>query len=336
MGVWQSLKDAFYDNIRGLFFSDVFLCFNYDHDIFMSRAERLKWKKTREVVDKIYPVKNGLVTIRALKDASDFFTTYPFTYLCGMPKSTEQGMCKKTDLERHLPPETTYKDLIILEIDGYCFFITKRALEQEVNTFNSDLREFDYLFSPFLLMYSFIKPMLEDNIVIYATLEHARFFVMVSNQKEICYSKYYHFETYVKLGLQMQQEDKEAYEREEYKLQSFLKSIEANLMNMDFGQPVSTKEQPSDDPETLVDNMLHVNSIVQFLQESIKAVYDDPSCRVNDFIEKVVILNTYEISHQLIETLAEEIMLDVVNIPMSLTERMSILAKKEQYRETEL
>ncbi|BDR28355.1 ATP-dependent nuclease subunit B [Helicobacter suis HS1] len=68
-----------------------------------------------------------------------------------------------------------------MKLTGYCFFITKRALEQEVNTFNSDLREFDYLFFPFLLMYSFIKPMLEDNIVIYATLEHARFFVMVSN-----------------------------------------------------------------------------------------------------------------------------------------------------------
>ncbi|WP_240328737.1 hypothetical protein [Helicobacter suis] len=335
MGVWQSLKDAFYDNVRALFFSDVFLCFNYDSDIFLSRIERIKWKQTREIIDRVYPVKNGLVTIRALKDASDFFTTYPFSYLCGMPKSTEQGMCKKTDLERHLPPETTPKDLVILEIDNYYFFITKRALEQEVNTFNSDLREFDYLFSPFLLMYSFIKPMLEDNIVIYAILEHARFLVMVSNQKEICYSKFYHFEKDAKLGLQMQQEDKEAYEREEHKLQSFLKSIEANLMNMDFGQPVS-KEQPTDDPETLVDNMLHATNIVQFLQESIKAVYDDPSCHVNDFIEKVVILNTYEISHQLIETLAEETMLDVVSIPMSLTEQMSILAKKEQYRETEL
>ncbi|WP_163499361.1 hypothetical protein [Helicobacter suis] len=335
MGMWQSLKNAFYDNIRALFFSDVFLCFNYDSDIFLSRIERIKWKKTREVINKVYSVKNGLVTIRALKDASDFFTTYPFSYLCGMPKSEEQGMCKKTDLERHLPPQTTYKDLVILEIDGYCFFITKKALEQEVNTFNSDLREFDYLFSPFLLMYSFIKPMLEDNIVIYATLEHARFFVMISNKKEICYSKYYRFETSATLGLQMQQEDKEIYEREEHKLQSFLKSIEANLMNMDFGQPAA-KDQPSEDPEMLVDNMLHVNDIVRFLQESIKAVYDDPSCHIDDFIEKVVILNTYEISHQLIEALRDEIMLDVINVPMSLVEQMGILAKKEQNREVQL
>ncbi|CCF81796.1 hypothetical protein HBZS_122470 [Helicobacter bizzozeronii CCUG 35545] len=88
------------------------------------------------------------------------------------------------------------------------------------------------------------------------------------------------------------------------------------------------------DPKSLVDSMVHVADIVKFLQESMKVVYDHHL--VKDFIEKVWILNTYQISPKMLEILQDELMLDIVQMPISLVEQMSILAKKEYYHEVQL
>ncbi|GMB94012.1 hypothetical protein NHP21011_01030 [Helicobacter heilmannii] len=337
MGVFSFFKTVFHDSVRSLLFSDVFICFNLDHEVLLGRAERLKWRKTREIVNKAYPVKDGMVPIKAVKDTRDFTSVYPFSYICGMSKSTDQGMCKKSELEQHIPQGMRKKDLILLDVDDYYFYIPKQSLEQDRKTFSLTMQKTDYIFSPFLLMYSFIKPMLEDEVAVYMLLEHARLFVMVSNHRDICYSKFYPLEI-VKTDFEVQvQEDQASYEHEEQVLQSFLKSIESNLMHMDFNFESSpAEEQTTQDPRALVDNMFHATDIVKHLQESIRAAYDNPSNHIEDFIQKVWVLHTYEISYQLIDVLKDELMLEVVHIPVSLVEQMGVLAKKEHYHEAQL
>ncbi|BCZ19268.1 hypothetical protein NHP190012_09100 [Helicobacter sp. NHP19-012] len=336
MGVFSFFKTVFHDSVRSLLFSDVFICFNLDHEVLLGRAERLKWRKTREIVNKAYPVKDGMIPIKAVKDTRDFTSVYPFSYICGMSKSTDQGMCKKSELEQHIPQGLRRKDLVVLEVDDYCFYIPKQSLESDRKTFSLAFKV-DYIFSPFLLMYSFIKPMLEEEVAVYALLEHSRLFVMVNNCKSICYSKFYPLEVIeADYGVQMQ-EDQVGYEHEEHVLQSFLKSIEANLMQMDFNfESPPPKEKSNQDPKALVDNMFHASDIIKYLEESIKTAYENPNYRVEDFVQKVWVLHTYEISYQLIDALKDELMLEVVHIPMSLVEQMGILAKKEQYNEVQL
>ncbi|BEG56956.1 hypothetical protein NHP21005_06440 [Helicobacter sp. NHP21005] len=337
MGVFSFCRGVFYDGVRSLFFSDVFICFNLDHEVLLGRVERLRWRKTKEIVNKAYPVKNGMIPIRAMKDTRDFVMTYPFSYMCGMAKSVDQGMCKKSELEQHIPQGVRKKDLIILEVDDYYFYIPKQSLEQDRKIFSLTMQKIDYIFSPFLLMYSFIKPMLEDDVVVYALLEHARLHIMVSNHGDICYSKFYPLETVkTDFGVQVQ-EDQAGYEHEEHVLQSFLKSIEANLMHMDFnfGSP-PPEDESNQDPKMLVDDMFRVSDIGKHLQESIKTAYDSPNYHIEDFVQKVWVLHTYEISYQIIDILKDDLMLDVYHAPISLVEQMGILAKKELYNEVQL
>ncbi|BDQ28472.1 hypothetical protein [Helicobacter ailurogastricus] len=340
MGAFSFLKGIFYDSTRAAFFSDVFICFNLDHETLLGRMERLRWRRTREIINKVYPVKNGKIPIRAMKDVRDFVNIYPFSYLCAMAKSADQGMCKKSELEQNIPKGLRKKDLIVLEIDGYCFYIPKQSLEQDRRIFGMTMQKIDYIFSPFLLMYSFIKPILEDGVAVYALLEHARLFVMVSNHRDICYSKFYPLErTLSDADLEVQTQDiqQESYKHEEEMLQSFLKSIETNLIHMDTNAPSQpVEEESTQDPKALVDSMIHATDIIKYLQESIKTAYDNPNYHIEDFIQKVWVLYTYEISYQLIDVLEDELMLEIEHAPMSLVERMSILAKKEQYNEAEL
>ncbi|WP_104641497.1 hypothetical protein [Helicobacter bizzozeronii] len=337
MGLWSFFRDIFYDRIRFFFFSNVFICLNLDHETLQVYIERLKRKKVLDVTNKAYPVKDGLIPIKVLKNAREYLQLYPFCYLCGMSKSTDQGMCKKEELEKHLAG-VRKKDVVLLEVDQYYFFILKHSLKQDLDRFNSVMPYIDYIFSPFLILYACIKPTLENNVAIYGLLEHSRLCVMVSNHKEICYSKWYALEI-IKEHLEVQGKEKEEeYEKEEALLKSFLSSIEANLMHIDPNfQDGSQKESATpdmQDPKSLVDSMVHVADIVKFLQESMKVVYDHHL--VKDFIEKVWILNTYQISPKMLEILQDELMLDIVQMPISLVEQMSILAKKEYYHEVQL
>ncbi|WP_260320660.1 hypothetical protein [Helicobacter gastrocanis] len=283
-------------------------------------------------------MKNSMIPIKALKDTRDYVNIYPFSYMCGMAKSVDQGMCRKSELEQHIPQGMRKKDLIILEVDDYCFYIPKQSLEQDRKIFNLTMQKIDYIFSPFLLMYSFIKPMLEDGVVVYALLEHARLHVMVSNRGDICYSKFYPLET-VKTDFEVQtQEDNEDYKHEEQLLQSFLKSIETNLMQMDFSSPEKPiiEEKPVEDPKALVDSILHVPDIAKHLQECIQTCYSNPVYNIVDFVEKIYLLHTYGVSKQLIDMLQDEMMLNVLHTPVSLLEQMGVLAKKELYNEVQL
>lgn len=338
MGLWRFFKGIFYDRIKFFFFSNVFICLNLDHEALQVHIERLKRKKSLGVTNKVYPVKNGLVPIKVLKDAREFMQTYPFSYFCGMSKSMDQGMCKKDQLERHLGPGIHKEDLVLLEVDQYYFFIPKWALKHDIERFNSILPIIDYVFSPFLLLYGCIKPIMEDNAAIYGLLEHSRFCVMVSHHREICYSKWYAMEIDEENFDIQNKEVEEDYEREEALLKSFLSSIEANLMHMDpdFHENANKEEKSpsSQDPKALVDNMVHVSDIVKFLQESVKTAYDN--YLVGDFIEKVWILNTYRISPKMLEILQDELMLEIVHMPISIVEQINILAKKEHYHEAQL
>ncbi|WP_104750478.1 hypothetical protein [Helicobacter cynogastricus] len=327
------LKSIFYDSIRELFFSDVFISFNLDHEILTGRVEHLKRGKVLEVINRAYAVKDGVIPVKALKDARDFIRTYPFSYLCGMAKSIDQGVCKKEHLEIYAP--VPKKELVVLEVDNHCFFIPKTSLKQDSKNFQVVLQKVDYLFSPFLLMYGYIHPMREEGAILYAMLEHSRVCVIVMQRKEVCYSKCHHLETHKNLSTATH-ETQEDYEQEEALLKSFLNSMEANLASMDTidGNSSTNSQSAPDlqDPRSLIEDMAHVSDIVEILQESLKIVYERPRYPLEDFVEKVCILNTYQLNPHMVEILRDELMLEVVSIPISITEQLSIFAKREQYK----
>ncbi|WP_104727820.1 hypothetical protein [Helicobacter felis] len=326
------LKSIFYDSIKELFFSDVFIAFNLDHETLTGRVEHLKRGKVLEVINKAYAVKDGVVPVKALKDVRDFMRTYPFSYLCGMAKSVDQGVCKKEHLDIYAP--TPKKELVILEVDNHYFFIPKTSLKKDIKNFRMVLQKVDYLFSPFLLMYGYIHPMREEGAILYAMLEHSRICVIVMQHKKVCYSKCHHLEIHKSLSTATH-ETQEDYEQEEALLKSFLSSMEANLASMDTmdGNSSASQSAPDlQDPKTLIEDMAHVSDIVAILQESLKTVYERPRYPLEDFVEKVCILNTYQLNPHMVEILRDELMLEVVNIPISIAEQLNIFAKREQYR----
>ncbi|MFC3847061.1 hypothetical protein ACFOPX_00725 [Helicobacter baculiformis] len=332
-------KIFFYDTLKEWFFSNVFICFNLDHEMLVGRIEHLKRGKTLEVINKAYAVKNGIIPIKALKDARDFVRAYPFTYLCGMAKSLDQGVCKKEYLEHYAP--VPKKELVILEVDRHCFFIPKSSLQEDLANFKIVLQEMDYLFSPFLLMYGCIQPVLEEGAILYAMLEHSRLCVIIMHHKQICYGKFYHLEVHESLHV-ASQETQEDYEQEEALLKSFLSSMEANLAQMDNTanefqkKPPLDSEIPADiqDPKMFIEDMGHVSDITRLIQESLKDAYQHPIHPLQDFVEKVCILNTYQINKRMLEVLQNELMLEVSHMPISIVEQISIFAKREQYNDT--
>ncbi|WP_104695999.1 hypothetical protein [Helicobacter salomonis] len=334
--MWRAFKAIFYDTIKEWFFSDVFICFNLDREMLAGRVEHFKRGKTLEVVNRIYAVKNGVIPIKALKDAQDFTRIYPFSYLCGMAKSLDQGVCKKEYLEHYAP--VPKKELVVLEVDQYYFFIPKKSLKEDIQAFENTLFKADYIFSPFLLMYGYIRSILAEEATLYAMLEYSRLSVLITHHKRICHSKCYLLKIPEVLSAPTQ-EPQGDYEQEEALLKSLLSSMEADLTHMDAAtQGLQDKSGLDSEisPEVqemhamLEEDLACVPDIVECLQESLKMVYTHPMHPLEDFVEKVCILNTYQVGPRMLAKLQEGLMLDVSCMPISVVEQLSIFARREQ------
>ncbi|WP_120943740.1 MULTISPECIES: hypothetical protein [Helicobacter] len=332
--MWRAIKGMFYDTIKELFFSDVFICFNVDHEILVGRVEHLKRGKTLEVVNKVYALKNGVIPIKALKDARNFTRIYPFSYLCGMAKSLDQGVCPKEHLEHYAP--VPKKELVFLEIDQHYFFIPKKSLKEEIAFFESALFKADYIFSPFLLMYGCIRPNLQECATLYAMLEYSRLCVLITHHKKICYAQCYNLKIPEHLSVDTK-EEQEDYAQEEVFLKSLLSSMEANLTHMgdtaQMHEQIPGENTPSSSAQEiklLEEEKATLGEIVRLLQDSLKQAYKHPVYPLEDFVEQAYILNTYQVGSRMLEKLQDELMLEVSCIPISVVEQLSLFARREQ------
>ncbi|WP_121021051.1 hypothetical protein [Helicobacter vulpis] len=334
--MWRAFKAIFYDTLKEFFFSDVFICFNVDHEMLVGRVEHLKRGKTLEVVNKVYAIKDGVIPIKALKDARNFTRVYPFSYLCGMAKSLDQGVCKKEHLEHYAP--VPKKDLVFLEIDQHYFFIPKKSLKEEIAAFESALFKADYLFSPFLLMYGYIRPNLQESATLYAMLEHSRLCVLITHRKKICYAQCYNLKIPEHLGSADAKEEQEDYVQDEVFLKSLLSSMEANLTHMNDTAQEMHDQIPGDttpplsaqESKLLEEEKASISEVIGLLQESLKQAYKHPLYPLEDFVEKACILNTYQLGPRMVEKLQDELMIEVSCVPISVVEQLSIFAQREQ------
>lgn len=316
----KGLKKAFKER----FCSQVYISFNVDHNLLSAQILRVKNHRIKEKFFKTFETKvetkNGEVPIQALKIARSYSQKYPYTYFSAMSKAKEV-LCEKQAFEE-LKKEN-YPACAINQ--KYCVYVESKDFLKDFKRFK--IQDVDFLFSPFSLIYDFVRDHLENKPLLYLLLERSRFYFLIADKKEIFLAKSVFLEEQPEEFIESKEEDSMGMDNEAVDL--FLSEIQEDIDSLEEAMGLDSSKdskEKNEDAYSLIEGMTNIPLIAGVLQEGLRSVYHS---REIDFVEKVVVLDSCQIHHKALMHLQETLMIEVDRLDFSLVERLNILARME-------
>ncbi|WP_300743985.1 hypothetical protein, partial [uncultured Helicobacter sp.] len=269
---------------------------------------------------------------------------YPFTYLSAMSKTYNQGLAncsKKGDLIKFGVNSKTSR--IVEMPNQWLFYIQNLAVDENRVKFIRALG-LDLLFSPFMLVYEHIKNQLVNKIKLYVLQERASMTLFVADKKGV------YFGGFFMIGGELEQSDDDNSSMTEvhsFKELSELDSILGSLDELneigeleDLDEELIRKEFAPDEVDSqkqqeaemsrleALRDLARASNAAEILKNSISEFYSNPIYNAQ-FIETIVILDTYGITKQALDHIRQSLMIDVKVLPLNIPEALIRLAKAE-------
>ncbi|AFI05492.1 hypothetical protein [Helicobacter cetorum] len=319
--MFQGLGRIFKDN----FCSQVYISFNVDHNVSSIQVIRIKNHNVKENFLKTFETKNGEVPIQILKIARTYGQKYPYTYFSAMSKAKEV-LCNK-EVFQQLKQENPKEEYRVCEVNQkYCAYVEPKDFLRDFKRFK--IQDIDFLFSPFSLIYCFVRDSLESKPLLYLLMERSRFYFLIADKKEIFLAKSVFLEEQPEEFVPSQEEDSMEISNEAMNM--FLSEIQEDIDNleeaMNLDSDKESMEKAQEDAYSLIAGMTNIPIVADVLQESLRSVYNS---RDMDFVEKVVLLDSCQIHQKALLYLQEYLMMEVSKLSFSLVEQLNILARME-------
>ncbi|WRC33452.1 hypothetical protein KVD89_01495 [Helicobacter pylori] len=318
----KGLKKAFKER----FCSQVYISFNVDHNLLSAQILRVKNHRIKEKFFKTFETKvetkNGEVPIQALKIARTYSQKYPYTYFSAMSKAKEV-LCEKQAFEQIKRENQDYQACEVNQ--KYCVYVESKDFLKDFKRFK--IQDVDFLFSPFSLIYDFVRDSLEEKPLLYLLLERSRFYFLIADKKEIFLAKSVFLEEQPEEFIESKEEDSMEMDNEAVDL--FLSEIQEDIDSLEEAIGLDSSKDNSEkneDAYNLIEGMTNIPLIAGVLQEGLCSVYHS---RDIDFVEKVVVLDSCQIHQKALMHLQETLMIEVDRLDFSLVERLNILARME-------
>ncbi|WP_301065726.1 hypothetical protein, partial [uncultured Helicobacter sp.] len=202
----------------------------------------------------------------------------------------------------------------------------------------------DLLFSPFMLVYEHIKNQLGNKIKLYVLQERASMTLFVADKKGV------YFGGFFMIGGELEQSDDDNSSMTEvhsFKELSELDSILGSLDELneigeleDLDEELIRKEFAPDEVDSqkqqeaemsrleALRDLARASNAAEILKNSISEFYSNPIYNAQ-FIETIVILDTYGITKQALDHIRQSLMIDVKVLPLNIPEALIRLAKAE-------
>ncbi|MGL2855336.1 hypothetical protein ACQKAD_03990 [Helicobacter pylori] len=319
----KGLKKAFKER----FCSQVYISFNVDHNLLSAQVLRVKNHRIKEKFFKTFETKvetkNGEVPIQALKIARTYSQKYSYTYFSAMSKAKEI-LCEKQAFEQIKQENQDYQACEVNQ--KYCVYVESKDFLKDFKRFK--IQDVDFLFSPFSLIYDFVRDNLENKPLLYLLLERSRFYFLIADKKEIFLAKSVFLEEQPEEFIESKEEDSMGMSNEAVNL--FLSEIQEDIDSLEeaigLDSSKDNSEKITEDAYSLIEGMTNIPLIADVLQEGLRGVYHS---REIDFVEKVVVLDSCQIHQKALMHLQETLMIEVDRLDFSLVERLNVLARME-------
>ncbi len=298
----------------------------------------------KKTFSKEFRIADKELPIEAAKIIKDYKRRYPFTYLSAMSKTYNQGLAncrKKGDLIKF---GVNAKTSHIVEMPNqWLFYIQNLAIDENRVKFIRALG-LDYLFSPFALIYENVKNKLTLGIKLYVLQERGSITLFIANRKGV------YFGGFFMVGGELEQSDKdntpiaEMHSLEELSsLDSILGStdelneigalenLDESLIRKEFA-PDEVDSQEAQEAEISrlegLKDLARASNAAEILKNSINEFYSNPIYNAQ-FIESIVLLDTYGMTEQAIEHIRNALMIDLQVLTLNVPDALIELAKAE-------
>ena len=261
----------------------------------------IKNKRVKNTISKEFKIVDKELPMEAAKLIKDYKRKYPFTYLSAMSKTYNQGLAncaKKGDLIKFgINAKTSH---IIEMPNQWLFYIQNLAIDENRVKFIRALG-LDYLFSPFVVMYENIKTQLKTSINLYVLQERGSMTLFVANKKGV------YFGGFFMVGGELEQNDDDKNSMKEVHSLQELSELDSILGSLDELNEIGELEG---------------------LAEAHNEFYSNPIYNAQ-FIESIIILDTYGMTEQAIEHIRNALMLNLEVRPLDIPDALIKLAQQE-------
>ncbi|NPA11478.1 MAG: hypothetical protein GXO62_04475 [Epsilonproteobacteria bacterium] len=292
------------------FFKRIFVSFYFDEE-YKVLSEVVKNKKTLESTSKTFSEKKELESF-----IKDLFDQNPQTYVSTMLETLNQGIVDSCDKKRYKEKEVDISNVKILCLDDYSFFASLFDIAQLKKEYNFDI---DFIYSFFAVIDFSAKERVNRFYVL--ILKSYLIILGYENQKPI------YGDIYSLITLDEDEEDE------------FKEDSSDDVEDLDIIEDIGDDLDMSDDIDAIdeiedIDSIDEVDeksvttnvevSVLNFLKDALKEYYQSYS---NDFIEKIILLDSAGIDEKIANVIEDELLIETkyqkIDIPKTLN-RMSI------------
>lgn len=326
-----------FSSFASYFFSKVFIAIDIDAKLCLVKITRSKGEKVVENFNREIKTANHELPMEATKLIKSYQKKYPFTYLCAMSKSYNQGVIrnKKDFLNLGIEP----KSCKVLEMEKWGAYIKHSAILENVGKF-SKIGRLDFLFSPFVLIYNKVRGNIGVKTNLYILQERGNISLFALDSEGIYFGGHYAIEGEVENILLEEMPITENffdtsfpeidYNDDEMDIDEH-DDLDSNLLLERLNERLLTGNQEEESAKEKVDDITRISIVSDIVQNTLKDFYSNESYE-SKFIEGIVILDAYGISDEAVAYLEGQTMIETRKINISIVDELIELSKIEFYK----
>ncbi|MGP1580283.1 MAG: hypothetical protein ACTTH5_04605 [Wolinella sp.] len=337
MGLFSNIRRA----IRELF-STYIIGVNVDY---RNCYVRVKVSKGGQVThDELHEFKTvqGDVPIEVAKFVRGLRKKNPFTYVATISHSIQQGAIgtvKERDFIRFGIFARDVKTVGVQKM--WSAYIAKEGVAESRRKFAKS-QGIDFLFSPFLVLHQALKGRLDSKKRLYILQQRSDLTLAVMNKDRLYFGGFFVLESELEedsRGDGLKESDKSsstnitnALEMLDNELGEIgaLEELDDHIILEDFEE--HSAPLPQNDEKSSLDDFARILDIEKFIRNSLAEFYKNEIYE-SDFIDEIIILDTYGISSAALAHLKNTLLIDVRSIPLEMTATIIALAEAELSQE---
>ncbi|MGP1450237.1 MAG: hypothetical protein ACTTJS_03805 [Wolinella sp.] len=273
----------------------------------------------------------GDVPIEAAKYIRKLRKQHPFTYVSSLSHSIYQGAIDTTDSSEYIKFGIRADNVKSIKVqDSWSLYITKEGIKEAQNRFAKS-QGLDLLFSPFALLYEGNKARLDRKKRLYALYQHSALTLGILNNSGLYFGGFFLLESEIEESEPSSDDGSELEEESLLVSETQTKMSDAlNALNSELGEIGELEElddsvviedfeeheaglpmaEEKESEKSSFDDFARTMNVTKFIRDSLGEFYKNEIYE-SDFIDEIVILDTYGISPSSLAYLRNTLLIDV-------------------------
>lgn len=321
------------------FYSKVLIGLNLDHDVCQVHIIRIKNNAIKQNVKTDIKTIDNIFPTEAVKLIRFYKKKYPFTYVGVLSKTYNQGAIPTADSKEFIKYSVNLQGYRAKSFDNaWSVYVKNQDCLEQVSQYQ-DLGELDLIFSPFIPIYLQSKKEM-GKTSLFVLQEKQDISVVISDGYKVFFGGFFEIQNDIMEAGDFESEQNLSATNHSNSYEDILSSLSDDIDDLDDLDFDLLEEEESDEYRKQEQNRLEelkdfmrATTTVGILENVIGSFYSNPNFQSN-FIEQIVILDTYGITPDAIRHIKDSLMIETYVRPFSISESITTLMLEEIKRKT--